>query len=106
MNMYGNPKTQTIPANVTGAVNILITCTPTETSKKGATVAYMRYANLVLMPNASVGRKRMNKAFEIWVRQRYGNRYDLSRDQEGFYCREVVKRMFETWCHCRGLDVM
>ncbi|EAO9607949.1 hypothetical protein GAG18_00905 [Salmonella enterica] len=33
------------------------------------------------------------------------NRYDLSRDQEGLYCREVVKRMFETWCHCRGLNV-
>ncbi|SUX99592.1 Uncharacterised protein [Citrobacter youngae] len=48
----------------------------------------------------------MHKAFEIWVYQRYRNRYDLSRDQEGFYCREVVKRMFETWCHCRGLDVV
>ncbi|ELN3539385.1 TPA: hypothetical protein PW931_003910 [Escherichia coli] len=48
----------------------------------------------------------MNKAFEIWVRQRYGNHYDLSMDQEGFYCREVVKRMFETWCHCRGLNVV
>lgn len=22
----------------------------------------------------------MNKAFELWVRQRYGNRYDLTRD--------------------------
>lgn len=48
----------------------------------------------------------MNKEFEIWVRQRYGNRYDLTRDDYGFYCREVVKRMFETWCHCRGLDVV
>ncbi|OOJ34762.1 hypothetical protein BMT96_09665, partial [Escherichia coli] len=26
----------------------------------------------------------------------------LTRDVDGFYCREVVKRMFEVWCHCRG----
>ena len=37
----------------------------------------------------------MNKAFERWVHQRYGNRYDLTRDVDGFYCREVVKRMFD-----------
>lgn len=48
----------------------------------------------------------MNTAFEIWVRMRYGNRYDLTRDIHGLYCREVVKRMFEVWCHCRGLDVV
>ncbi|ENX6906160.1 hypothetical protein ACMB9H_000312, partial [Escherichia coli] len=24
------------------------------------------------------------------------------RDVDGFYCREVVKRMFDVWCHCRG----
>lgn len=29
----------------------------------------------------------MNKAFEQWVHQRYGNRYDLTRDVDGFYCR-------------------
>ncbi len=27
-------------------------------------------------------------------------------DDYGFYCREVVKRMFEVWCHCRGLNVV
>ena len=27
----------------------------------------------------------MNKAFERWVHQRYGNRYDLTRDVDGFY---------------------
>ncbi|HAP0165365.1 hypothetical protein [Escherichia coli] len=48
----------------------------------------------------------MNKAFELWVLQRYGNRYDLTRDVDGFYCREIVKRMFEVWCHCRGLNVV
>lgn len=26
----------------------------------------------------------MHKAFEIWVRQRYGSRYDLTRDCDGF----------------------
>lgn len=29
----------------------------------------------------------MNKAFERYMRQRYGNRYDLTRDVSGFYCR-------------------
>ncbi|CTT26148.1 hypothetical protein K4B66_004658 [Escherichia coli] len=48
----------------------------------------------------------MNKAFELWVRQRYGNRYDLTRDVDVFYCREIVKRMFEVWYHCRGLSVV
>lgn len=48
----------------------------------------------------------MNKVFEIWVHQQYGSRYDLTRDCDGFYCREVVKRMFDVWCHCRGLDVV
>lgn len=48
----------------------------------------------------------MHKAFEIWVRQRYGSRYDLTRDCDGFYCREVVKRMFDVWRHCRGLDLV
>ncbi|QUP93224.1 hypothetical protein KFO54_13870 [Enterobacter hormaechei] len=48
----------------------------------------------------------MNQAFELWVRMRYGNRYDLTRDIQGLYCREVVKRIFEVWCHCRGLDVV
>ncbi|MEF3198650.1 hypothetical protein J8984_22460 [Klebsiella quasipneumoniae subsp. similipneumoniae] len=46
----------------------------------------------------------MNREFEIWMRLRYGGRYDLTRD--GYYCREVVKRMFEVWCHCRGLKVV
>lgn len=47
----------------------------------------------------------MNKAFERYVRHRYDNRYDLTRDVEGFYCREIVKRMFEVWCHCKGWEV-
>lgn len=45
----------------------------------------------------------MNRAFECYVRLKYGNRYDLTRDQDGMYCREVVKRMFEVWCHCKGI---
>ena len=55
---------------------------------------------------ARCGGEVMHKAFEIWVRQRYGIRYDLTRDCDGFYCREVVKRMFDVWRHCRGLDVV
>lgn len=45
----------------------------------------------------------MNEDFEKWVRGRYGSRYDLARDNDGFYAREVVKRMFDVWRHCRGL---
>ncbi len=48
----------------------------------------------------------MHNVFELWVRQRYGRRYDLTRDIDGCYYREVVKRMFETCCHCRGLNVV
>ncbi|WP_170913951.1 hypothetical protein [Salmonella enterica] len=48
----------------------------------------------------------MNKEFEIWMRQRYGNRYDLTRDIEGFYCREIVRRMFDVWRYLRGFDVV
>lgn len=56
------------------------------------------------IPDNKTG-ERMNKAFERYMRQRYGNRYDLTRDVEGFYCREIVKRMFEVWCHCKGWEV-
>ncbi len=48
----------------------------------------------------------MNKEFEIWVLRRYGNRYDLTWDIEGFYCREIVRRMFDVWPYCRGLSVV
>ena len=48
----------------------------------------------------------MHASFERWVRSRYGSRYDLTRDAYGFYSREVVKRMFEAWCHRRGLHVV
>ncbi|EDO3656277.1 TPA: hypothetical protein G9F11_002118 [Salmonella enterica] len=48
----------------------------------------------------------MNKEFEIWMRQRYGNRYDLTRDMEDIYCREIVRRMFDVWRYCRGLSVV
>lgn len=44
----------------------------------------------------------MNKAFECYMRLKHGDRYDQTRDQDGMYCREVVKRMFEIWCHCKG----
>ncbi|EHU01673.1 hypothetical protein CKS_0108 [Pantoea stewartii subsp. stewartii DC283] len=44
----------------------------------------------------------MNKSFEMMMRRRYGRRYDLTRDQDGFYCREIVRRMLEVFCECRG----
>lgn len=47
----------------------------------------------------------MNKAFECYMRLKHGDRYDLTRDQDGMYCREVVKRMFEIWCHCKGAEI-
>ncbi|WP_241560042.1 hypothetical protein [Shigella boydii] len=33
-------------------------------------------------------------------------RYCQYTSVDGFYCREIVKRMFEVWCHCRGLSVV
>lgn len=47
----------------------------------------------------------MNRAFECYMRLKHGDRYDLTRDQDGMYCREVVKRMFEIWCHCKGAEI-
>ena len=44
----------------------------------------------------------MNKSFEMFMRTTYGDQYDLTRDVDGFYCRAVVRRMFEVWCFCRG----
>lgn len=44
----------------------------------------------------------MNRAFECYMRLKHGDRYDLTRDTDGLYCLEVVKRMFEIWCHCKG----
>lgn len=48
----------------------------------------------------------MHKAFEIWVRQRYSNRYDLSRIRKGStagkWLNECSKRgataVALTWC--------
>lgn len=45
----------------------------------------------------------MNEAFERFVRRKYGSRYDLTRDQEGFYSREIVKCMFEVWKYKSGV---
>ncbi|PKH20197.1 hypothetical protein CIG19_18770 [Enterobacterales bacterium CwR94] len=42
----------------------------------------------------------MHRSFERMMHMRYGQRYDLTRDIEGFYCRETVKRMFEIYCWC------
>lgn len=40
----------------------------------------------------------MNKGFEFYMRRTHGDRYDLTRDMDGFYARETVRRMFEVWC--------
>lgn len=39
----------------------------------------------------------------MWVHQRYGNRYGLTGDMDGAYCREIEKRMLEVRCQFRGL---
>lgn len=44
----------------------------------------------------------MNKSFKVYMRARFGDRYDLTRDQDGHYAREVVKRMFEVWRYCKA----
>jgi hypothetical protein len=48
----------------------------------------------------------MQLSFDKWMRQQYGERYKLDIDYEGYYAREIVRRMFEVWCHCRGLSVV
>lgn len=34
--------------------------------------------------------------------KKFGSRYDLTRDQDGYYIREVVKRMFDVWKYKSG----
>lgn len=41
--------------------------------------------------------------FEKYVRSMHGRRYSFDTDQEGYYAHEVTKRMYEIWCHCRGI---
>lgn len=43
-----------------------------------------------------------DKEFETMVRNLHGDRYRFEQDQEGYYVREVVKRMYEVWCTCKG----
>ena len=45
----------------------------------------------------------MNKSFEAMMRLKYGNKYDLTRDLDGYYAREIVRRMFEVYCECKGV---
>ncbi|EGR6730095.1 hypothetical protein I7877_001172 [Salmonella enterica] len=48
----------------------------------------------------------MHKEFEAWMRRRYGYLYDLTKDVESVYSREIVRRMFDVWRYLRGLDVV
>ena len=32
----------------------------------------------------------MNREFECYMRLKHGDRYDLTRDTDGLYCREVL----------------
>ena len=63
-NMCTKLKMLTIQDRVTGVANMLITYTRIEISKKEATGASMRYADLVLMLSASAGRKKMKTGGE------------------------------------------
>lgn len=47
----------------------------------------------------------MNRGFECYMRLKHRDRYDLTRDVDGLYCREIVRRMFEIWCPCKGWEV-
>nr|WP_249533959.1 hypothetical protein [Escherichia coli] len=46
----------------------------------------------------------MHRSFELWMRRRYGFRFNLERDAHGYYASGVVKRMFEVWQYCHGID--
>lgn len=48
------------------------------------------------------GGKVRNTEFEIMVRSLHGNRYSFELDQEGFYAREVTRRMYDIYCKCKG----
>lgn len=41
--------------------------------------------------------------FEQLVRKRWGNRYNLTKDRDGWYASETVKRMYDVWCICKGI---
>jgi hypothetical protein len=43
----------------------------------------------------------MNREFEIWVRLRYGGRYDLTRDGHGYYAGKWL-----SGCMRRGATVV
>ena len=45
----------------------------------------------------------MNESLEGFMRKKYGSRYDLSRDMDGLYAREIVRRMFEAFCYAKGV---
>lgn len=44
-----------------------------------------------------------NAEFETIVRRRYGARYNLTKDVDGYYASEPVKRMHEMWCVAKGI---
>lgn len=44
-----------------------------------------------------------NPEFEMMVRSLHGERYSFELDQEGFYSREVTRRMYDVYCKCKGL---
>lgn len=41
--------------------------------------------------------------FEQLVRKRWGNRYNLTKDIEGYYAVESVRHMYDIWCICKGI---
>lgn len=43
-----------------------------------------------------------NAEFEMMVRSLHGERYSFEVDQEGFYAREVTRRMYDIYCKCKG----
>lgn len=40
--------------------------------------------------------------FEMMVRSLHGNRYSFELAQEGYYAREVTRRMYDIYCKCKG----
>lgn len=44
-----------------------------------------------------------DKEFEDMVVSLYGNRYSFEIDQDGYYAREVTKRMYDIYCKVKGI---
>lgn len=44
-----------------------------------------------------------NIEFEYMVKSIHGLRYSFETDQDGYYAREITKRMYDIFCKMKGI---